>query len=112
MRPVRVLLVVDHPVQYTAPQFRRYARDARLEIVVAFCSMRGSELAIDPDFATTIAWDIPLLDGYRWIRPRNLTGRRLGPIIGNLNPDLWRTIRRGTFDVVVCYGYRSASSWI
>jgi glycosyltransferase involved in cell wall biosynthesis len=112
MRPVRVLLVVDHPVQYTAPQFRRISRDARLDIVVAYCSMRGSELALDPDFGTEVAWDIPLLDGYRWIRSRDLAGRSLRRFTGSLNPDLWRVVRRGRFDVVVCYGYRSASFWI
>ena len=93
-------------------QFRRYAEDSRLEIVVAFCSMRGTELAVDPDFATSIAWDIPLLDGYRWVRSRDLAGRRVRRIVGSFNPDLWRIVRRGAFDVVVCYGYRSASFWI
>ena len=112
MKPVRVLLVADHPVQYAAPQFRRYAQDSRLEIVVAFCSMRGTELAVDPDFATGIAWDIPLLDGYRWVRSRDRAGRRLRRVVGSFNPDLWRIVRRGAFDVVVCYGYRSASFWI
>jgi glycosyltransferase involved in cell wall biosynthesis len=112
MKPVRVLLVADHPVQYTAPQFRRYAEDSRLEIVVAFCSMRGTELAVDPDFATRIAWDIPLLDGYRWVRSRDLAGRRVRRVVGSFNPDLWKIVRRQAFDVVVCYGYRSASFWI
>src|SRR5262245_38390028 len=73
--------------------------------------MRGNERAKDPDIRASFAWNIHQRHGDRWISSRNVAGR-LGHFIGNLNPDLWGTIRRGAFDVVVCYGYRSASNWI
>jgi len=33
-------------------------------------------------------------------------------MIGAFNPGIWRVVREGRFDVVVCYGYRSATQWI
>jgi glycosyltransferase involved in cell wall biosynthesis len=110
---LRVLLVSSHPVQYAAPVFRRYADDPRLDVLVAFCSLQGVERAIDPEFDTEVAWDVPLLDGYPWVHivNRSLRPRVVGSV-GLVNPGLWSLVRRGRFDVVVCYGYRAASFWI
>jgi len=110
---MRVLLVSSHPVQYAAPLFRRYAADSRLDVTVAYCSLQGAEPGVDPEFGVEIAWDVPLLDGYPWVHPPN---RALRPGLegfwGLVNPGLWRTIVRGDFDIVVCYGYWALSFWI
>jgi glycosyltransferase involved in cell wall biosynthesis len=112
-QPVRALLVSSHPVQYAAPVFRRYAADPRLDVLVAFCSLQGAEPGVDPEFGTEVTWDVPLLEGYRWVHVRNRSPRpRLAGSLGLVNPGLWSLIRRGGFDVVVCYGYRAASFWI
>ena len=63
----RVLFVCTHPVQYAAPMFRRMAHDHRLEILVAYCSLEGAETYLDGEFGVSFAWDVPLLDDYRWI---------------------------------------------
>jgi glycosyltransferase involved in cell wall biosynthesis len=111
--PVRVLLVSTHPVQYAAPVYRRYAADLRLDVQVAYCSMQGAEPRTDPGFGSEVAWDVPLLNGYAWTHVPNRSPRpRLEGTLGLLNPGLWGLIRRGSYDVVVCYGYRSASVWI
>jgi glycosyltransferase involved in cell wall biosynthesis len=70
-------------------------------------------MGLDPDFDVDFSWDIPLLDGYQWVHPVNLSPRaRIGGFFGLINPELWRIIRNGKFDVVVCYGYRAMSFWI
>lgn len=109
---LRVLLVLSHPVQYESPLFRRYATEPGLDITVAYCSMRGAESASDPDFALDVHWDVPLLEGYRWLHVQGRDGRLTRKTLGAWNPRLWHLIRGGGFDVVVCYGYRTASSWI
>ena len=110
---VKVLLVTSHPVQYAAPLYRRYAEDPRLNITVAYCSLHGAEPGIDPEFGVEIAWNIPLLNGYKWIHPRNVSPRPgLRGFFGLLNPGLWGLIKRGQFDIVVCFGWRTASFWI
>ena len=113
-RPLRLLLVSTHPVQYATPIFRLLAKDPRLEIEVAYCSMQGAEPEIDPDFQVHVKWDIPLLDGYRWVRLPNRFGKpKLGSFFGLSNTAIWPLIRRGNFDGVLLYtGYVCATFWI
>jgi len=82
-------------------------------LTVAYCSLQGAEAGPDPDFGVDVSWDIPLLDGYRWVHPANRSLRpRIKGFLGLINPGLWGLIRTGEFDVVVCYGYRTVSFWI
>lgn len=109
----RVLLVSTHPVQYAVPLFRLYQADCRIETTVAYCSLQGAQPGVDPEFGLHVAWDVPLLDGYTWSHPANRSPRpRVDKFLGLINPGVWRIVRRGDFDIVVCYGYRAASFWI
>lgn len=110
--PFKVLAVADHPVQYMAPIFRRMAQDSRLDLQVAYCSLRGAEAGFDPEFRTQVQWDVPLLDGYSWTEvPNKGSGRET--FWGLNNPALAALIRDGHFDAVLCYvGYVRASFWI
>lgn len=53
--------VASHPVQYMSPVLRRLAQDPRIELKVAYCSLRGAEAMHDPEFNATVKWDVPLL---------------------------------------------------
>jgi glycosyltransferase involved in cell wall biosynthesis len=113
-RPLRVLLVSSHPVQYATPIFRLLTKDSRVEIHVAYCSLQGAERHIDPDFGVPVKWDIPLLEGYSWTRLSNRAWTpRLGSFFGLVNPEIWQFISRGNFDAVVLFtGYTCATFWI
>jgi glycosyltransferase involved in cell wall biosynthesis len=113
LHPVRILLVSAHPVQYASPLYRLYALDPHLDVTVAYCSLQGALSGTDPGFGIEVAWDTSLLEGYPWVCvPNRSPWPRLGSFWGLLNPGLWRLIRQGRFDVVVCYGYGTASFWI
>jgi glycosyltransferase involved in cell wall biosynthesis len=113
LRRYRVLAVAAHPVQYMAPIFRRMAADPRLDLHVAYCSLRGAQAAaLDPDFQTDVQWDVPLLDGYPWTEIPN-KGSGAESFWGLNNPGLANLIRSGGFDAVLCFvGYVRASFWI
>ncbi len=113
-RRYRLLLLATHPVQYSAQLFRELAQHPQLEILVAYCSLQGAEAGLDPDFGVKVAWDVPLLDGYPWIKvPNKSPCPGIGRFFGLLNPGVWKLVRRGRFDAVVCYtGYVYASFWI
>ena len=113
-RPLRVLFVALHPVQYASPIFRRLANDPRVEIQVAFCTLQGAEAAVDPDFGVPVKWDVPLLEGFPWIAMRNRSPRpRVGTFFGLVNPQVWSLIRKRNFDAVVAYtGYMCVTFWI
>jgi glycosyltransferase involved in cell wall biosynthesis len=114
LRPLRVLLVSSHPVQYSTPIFRRMAQDPRLDIQVAYCSLQGTQSGIDPDFGVEVKWDVPVLEGYPWIcLPNRSQTPRLGSFFGLFNPAIWNLIRRGNFDAVVLFtGYAYATFWM
>ena len=113
-RRYRVLLVATHPVQYASPVFRQMAEHPRLDITVAYCSLQGAQAGHDPEFGRSVQWDVPLLDGYRWVQVPNRSLRPgIGRFFGLINPGLWQLIRKTRFDAVVLYtGYRCTSFWI
>ena len=110
----RVLFVCSHPVQYASPVFRQMAKHPRLDIQVAYCSMQGAEAALDPEFGVEVKWDVPLLEGYPWVRVPNRSLRPgLGRSFGLVNPGLWRLIASDAYDAIVIYtGYVCLSFWI
>ena len=110
----RTLVVLTHPIQYSTPTLREMANHPKIDPLVAYCSMQTVKPTLDPDFGVEVAWDIPLLGGYRWVQVPNQSPRAgLGRFFGLFNFGLWRMIRSGTFDaVVILTGYRYASFWI
>jgi glycosyltransferase involved in cell wall biosynthesis len=108
----RVLAVCSHPVQYMAPLLRRMTQHSRLDLSVAYCTLKGAQAAHDPEFNTTVQWDIPLLEGYSWQEIPN-HGSGAQSFWGLNNPGLGKLIRVGKFDAVLCYlSYLCASFWI
>src|SRR5579859_3193419 len=111
-RKLRLLAIATHPVQYMAPIFRRMAKHSRVELRVAYCSLRGAEAGHDPEFGREVKWDVPLLDGYEWIHVPN-KGSGNESFWGFNNPGLKEIIRDGKFNAVICLtGYVRASFWI
>jgi glycosyltransferase involved in cell wall biosynthesis len=112
--PLRVLLVASHPVQYSSPMFRRFAKHPELDIQVAYCSMQGAERRLDPGFGIDVKWDVPLLEGYAWVSlPNRSPVPKADSFFGLVNPGVWRLISDGKFDAVVLYtGYLCATFWI
>jgi len=111
-RRYRVLAVATHPVQYMTPLFRRMANHPSLDFQVAYCTLRGAEASHDPEFGASIQWDVPVLDGHSWKHVRN-RGSGAESFFGLFNPSLWKLIRNGKYDAVLCFiGYVRASFWI
>jgi glycosyltransferase involved in cell wall biosynthesis len=110
----RVLLISAHPVQYASPVFRQMAQHPRLDIQVAYCSLQGAEPGIDPDFGVQVKWDVPLLEGYPWVKVDNMSPwPGSGRFWGLFNPGLWKLVSAGGYDAVVVFtGYKCASFWI
>lgn len=95
-----------------SPLLRRMAQHPQLDLSVAYCTLRGAKPVHDPDFNTTVQWDVPLLDGYSWQEVPN-RGSGDDSFFSLYNPGLWPLIRQGKFDAVLCYlSYRCASFWI
>ena len=99
-------------MQYKAPLYRVLADDARLEILVAYCSRRGAEAGLDPDMGVKLEWDIDLLSGYPHVFLRNLSPKGRG-FFRHLNPGIVPRILRGRWDGVLFHtGWGSATAWV
>ena len=110
-RRLRVLALATHPIQYMSPIFRRLAASPQLDLHVVYGSLRGAQATVDPDFATTVQWDIPLLDGYPWSHLPSGTSTKFLSRVGH--PTLWKFIREGNLDAVLSFtGYINPSFWI
>ena len=109
-----MLLVSAHPVQYASPVFRQMAQHPKLDIQVAYCSLQGAEPGLDPDFGVEVKWDVPLLEGYPWVKVDNKSPwPGSGRFWGLFNPGLWKLVSAGGYDAVVVFtGYKCASFWI
>src|SRR6201996_4397972 len=64
-RTVRMAYLVSHPIQYQAPLLRRIAQEKDIDLTVLF----GSDFSVrgyrDAGFGVEVAWDVPLLEGYK-----------------------------------------------
>ena len=95
-----------------SPVLRCMAEHPLVDLTVGYCSLRGVQATYDPEFAATIKWDVPLLEGYQWIEIAN-QGSGAEGFFGLFNPDIWKLISQGDFDAIICHtGYIRASFWI
>lgn len=98
-RPIRLGILVSHPIQYFVPVYRELATDPRVDLTVIYRTRVGVDAYHDPGFGQTLKWDIPLLEGYRseFLSAKTaLTG---------FEPKVVATLLRHRFDVLILHGY-------
>jgi glycosyltransferase involved in cell wall biosynthesis len=61
---IRLAIIISHPIQYYAPLHQRLARHDDLEVKVFFTWHSGNAAVRDRGFQKSVAWDIPLTEGY------------------------------------------------
>jgi glycosyltransferase involved in cell wall biosynthesis len=111
---VRLAYLVSHPIQYQAPLLRRLEKERDIELTVLF----GSDFSVrgykDQGFGMEVAWDTPLLDGYRseFLPPLRDTGgvSPFAPISRGLYRRLRNTDGTPAFDAIWVHGYASVNS--
>jgi len=109
----RVLLLCEHPVQYNTILWSLQARHPKLDILVAYCSLRGADAAVHhPDFGVEIKWDVPLLEGYPWVLvDSGKSAKNSDTRPGFFSKPLWKLVRDGRFDAVYVGGYYFREAW-
>jgi len=111
-RPYRLAVLLSHPVQYFSPLFRRLAEQPEIDLTVLYCSLQGARTMKDPGFGVSFAWDIPLLDGYRYKELRNCWRGQLKGFFSCINPGVVTELGRGTYDAVIIFGWGDFTSWL
>lgn len=112
LRP-RLAVLAPHPVQYHVPLYRGIERSGLVDQTVLFCDRVGLEPRFEAAVGATIAWDYPLLGGYRHTFLRNLGAiRRRNPLFSRLNPGILPALVRRRSDVVLVQGHTFATAWL
>ena len=109
---IRVAHLVTHPIQYMAPLLRRIAAEPGIDLTVFFCSDFSLQKFYDPEFKQAIAWDVPLVAGYRYEFLPAVGGSRQISFWRPFNYGLSRRLREGKFDVLWVHGYARWFNWI
>jgi glycosyltransferase involved in cell wall biosynthesis len=109
--PIRVAIIVSHPIQHFAPWHRELARVPDIDVKVFFCCDLGLTSYVDLQFKTEFKWDLPLIDGYSH---EFLPIRRRPQSSGFWeidNPSVGAALDRFNPDVVKIFGYAHRTSW-
>ena len=106
MRPIRLAVVVTHPIQYYAPLRRALALEPALRLHVIFASRIGLDKTYDAEMKTEVAWATDLTAGYNHeFLPEAATINRTG--FGLDNPSVGAALAAFAPDAVILHGYAS-----
>ena len=102
----KLAIITTHPIQYYAPVFKLLHDRGQIEIMVYYTWGEKAKVKFDPGFGATIAWDIPLLEGYpfAWV---NNTASDPGShhFKGIINPGLIQQVQDWKPDAVLIFGW-------
>ncbi|MGE4069404.1 MAG: glycosyltransferase family 4 protein [Vicinamibacterales bacterium] len=110
-RPVRVTVVMTHPVQYFAPWFRHIAARRPDVALTVLYAVRPTPEAQAGGYATAFEWDVPLLEGYdaRVLAAEPWPSSLLASGFSRVDaPDLARALAEAAPDAVVVPGWHAA----
>lgn len=114
MDRVRLGYLVSHPIQYQAPLLRRLAQEPDIDLLVLFGSDFSARGYQDRGFGVEVAWDVPLMEGYRSkVLPAwrdNGTVTALTPLSRGLLAALTGPGGAPAFDALWVHGYASLNA--
>jgi glycosyltransferase involved in cell wall biosynthesis len=102
--PLKLGVLVSHPIQYFVPVYRKLARTPGIDLTVLYRTRVGVDAYHDPGFGQTVQWDIPLLDGY---------AHQFLSVKNSLKGVEWSVISAllgKRFDVLLVHGYNSLTN--
>lgn len=106
---MRLGIVASHPVQYQVPWYRALAAREELDLTVYYA------LLPTPDqqgvgFGMDFAWDVPLMDGYRWVAlPNTARSPSLRGFFASRTPAVEAVLERDRPEAVIVSGWQSLS---
>lgn len=101
-----------HPIQYHVPIYRELEKLEEVETTVLYADTLGLNEIYNPEFKTTIKWNIPLLDGYDSLFFKNYAKKRITGFFSRINPGIFWHLLSNKYDVVLIHGYQTFSAWL
>jgi len=115
-RPIKLAVVVSHPIQHFVPFYRALSQVERLSVTVLYASKIGLQRYFDRDMNTDIEWSMDLLSGYQHKFLPEADAITHTSAWSVFNPSIRTELTILDPDVVLIYGYafrtaRMALSW-
>ena len=108
----RLAILSTHPIQYHAPWFRALSARSEVDLEVLFCHQASKKEQAASGFGVGFDWDVPLLEGYRAGKLRNVARRPgIHHFSGLDTPELASRIHGGRYDAVLVNGWYYKSAW-
>jgi glycosyltransferase involved in cell wall biosynthesis len=108
---LRFAAVTSHPIQHFSPFFRELARVTGIDVKVFYLCDHGIRESYDPGFGQSFAWDVPLLDGYKYeILKPGFSPKKFG-FFETDSPKLGKRLDNFSPHVIWIHGYSQMSSW-
>jgi glycosyltransferase involved in cell wall biosynthesis len=98
-KPIKLGVLVSHPIQYFVPVYRELAKIEGIELTVVYRTRVGVEEYYDVGFDRAVKWDISLLDGYRHC----FLSKKVA--VGGVELGVLWVLFRNRFDALVVHGY-------
>jgi len=111
-RPIRLAILLSHPVPYFAPVFRELAKRQNIHLTVVYCRLDGAEVYFDPEFARDIRWDTPLLEGYRYKALRSPRSPRTKGPLAYFAPGIVSELKADNYDALIVFGWAYLTCWL
>lgn len=108
--PMRLAVVISHPIQYYSPWFRFLAANGFDELRVFYLWDGGVTEQLDRGFGVTMKWDLPLLEGYEHeFVPNHSRHPGTSSWRGLDNPALLERLTAFQPDAILLFGYKFLS---
>ena len=104
-RPLRLAVVVQHPIHYHLVLYRAMEADPDIDAEVLFMQRAHSTNDYDPELDMVVDWGVPMFEGFTSRVFRNISPWRNGEGFWKfINPGLvWRVLT-GPYDAVYIHG--------
>ena len=107
-----MLFILSHPIQYISPLLKHLA--SKTEIEVCYYSDISVKGGLDKGFGKEIKWDVPLLEGYRFVFVKNWRKNQSMDtrFLNAFNPGIIGELRKSKSKIVVINSWAYATDWL
>ncbi|GJM15339.1 MAG: glycosyl transferase family 1 [Thermodesulfobacteriota bacterium] len=108
----KVGILSTHPIQYYVPWYRQLAKNPEVDLTVYFSHSQTSEDHGKAGYGISFDWDIPMLEGYRYIFLKNMSANpNVFNFFGCDTPEIKDIIKNGNFDAFIVEGWHKKGLW-
>jgi len=110
--PLKLGILITHPIQYYTPLFRELAARTDVDLHVFYCGHATPDEQSAAGFGVAFDWDVPLLDGYKSTFLKNVAARPSTTSFWGMDvPEIANWIGGGRFDALLINGWNFKGAW-